>query len=353
MPGSENSGRSGAAGEPDARARLHLVGESPAWRGAFDLVRRIARNDAPTLIEGETGTGKELVARAIHYMGPRRDFPFIPLNCGALPDTLLESEIFGHEKGAFTDARERRSGLVAEARGGTLFLDEMETMSARAQVVFLRFLQDQTYLPVGGRSLLTADVRIVAASNADLSTLVDRGRFRSDLLFRLRVMHVRLPPLRERIGDVALLARAFLARFSKIHGRPSVRLSVESIAALEAHAWPGNVRELESLLLREFLLREEDGGELDVTRSLRAAGPNVVSCAAAPFRSAKARAVAEFERTYLRELLQRARGNLSLAARLSQKDRGTLKRLVKKHGIQATDFRDEETPPSSERSESA
>src|SRR5438105_14255141 len=158
-------------------ARRNLVGESPAWRDVERALPRVAAHDVTVLVEGETGTGKDLVARAIHYMGGRREFPFIPINCGALPDTLIESELFGHERGAFTDARERRGGLVAEACGGTLFLDEVEAMSPRAQVVLLRFLQDQTYAPLGGGKLAKADVRIIAASNADLGEAVARGRF--------------------------------------------------------------------------------------------------------------------------------------------------------------------------------
>jgi DNA-binding NtrC family response regulator len=336
----------------EALIRTNLLGESPAWKRAFDLVKRIAGNEAPTLIEGETGTGKELVARAIHYLGARRNFPFIPLNCGALPDNLVESELFGHEKGAFTDARERRGGLVAEAHAGTLFLDEVEAMSARAQVVLLRFLQDKTYLPIGGRTVMTGDVRVVAASNAELTDLVARGRFRRDLLFRLRVMHVRLPPLRERVGDVAFLAKRFLERFCASYGRKPVRLSSASVAALEAHDWPGNVRELENLLLRELLLKDDESDELhvaDVHCSSGACPPSAPSRFPAEFKCAKASIVAEFEKTYLRQLLRFTRGNWSLAARLSRKDRASLKRLAKKHGIQTAAFREEERERISER----
>jgi DNA-binding NtrC family response regulator len=325
------------------RARLNLVGESPAWRAALQLVGRIAATSATTLVEGETGTGKELVARAIHYLGARADFPFIPINCGALPDSLLEAELFGHEKGAFTDARDERRGLVAEARGGTLFLDEVEAMSARAQVVLLRFLQDHTYLPVGGRVITTADVRIVAASNADLAELAARGQFRRDLLFRLHVLRVRLPPLRERSGDVSLLANRFLERMSERHGRPLRRLSPRSLTRLERHDWPGNVRELESLILRSFLLHAGDAAELDVDLpslnddddgdgAARPAFPD-------HFKRAKQLAMAEFEKSYLRELLGRACGNISMAARLACKDRSALNKLVKKHGICINEFR--------------
>ena len=323
-------------GELEEFAHLNLTGTSVAWLAILRLVRRIAAYEATALIEGETGTGKELVARAIHYLGPRRDFPFIPLNCGALPDTLVESELFGHERGAFTDARERRGGLVAEARGGTLFLDEVEAMSARTQVVLLRFLQDQTYLPLGGRVVAKADVRVVAASNADLAQEVEHGRFRRDLRFRLDVLHVHLPPLRERAGDVTLLAQTFVERFSRAHQRGPHRLAPASLLALEAHDWPGNVRELESLILREFLLHETASDELTVV-----IGPTspIEQASPAAFKKAKAHAVAEFERTYLQQLLACTRGNMSLAARLSGKDRSALNKLVKKHGIATGLFR--------------
>ena len=299
------------------------------------MLERIAVHDATALIEGETGTGKDLVARAFHYLGTRRDFPFIPINCGALPDTLLEAELFGHERGAFTDARERRTGLVAEAQRGTLFLDEVEAMSPRAQVVLLRFLQDQTYLPVGGRTVAKGDVRIIAASNADLSEEVARGRFRRDLWFRLRVLQLRLPPLRERPGDIALLAQLFVDRYSRQHQRGPYRLTARALATLEAHDWPGNVRELESVILREFLLHDQDGDELDVDVD----GQPEIAATPPDFKRAKAIAVAAFERNYLRQLLTCTQGNISLAARLSRKDRSALTKLVKKHGLASRLFR--------------
>jgi DNA-binding NtrC family response regulator len=323
-------------------ARLNLVGESAVWLAALRLIRRVAACDATVLIEGETGTGKELVARAIHYLGARRDFPFIPLNCGALPDNLIETELFGYERGAFTDAKERRHGLVAEARGGTLFLDEVEAMSPRAQVVLLRFLQDQKYLPIGGRVVASGDLRVVAASNADLGELAERNLFRRDLLFRLRVLRVRLPPLRERTGDVRLLADTFVERHGRQYQRRARRLTPASLARLEAHDWPGNVRELESLILREVLLHDGDPEELEIGGPLSGVGsresdhaPELYDQA---FKHAKAQAVAQFERSYLRRLLAQTHGNVSLAARISQKDRSALNKLVKKHGLRSDEF---------------
>ena len=328
--------------QADELARLNLVGESPAFREAVRLIRRIAACDATTLIEGETGTGKELFARAIHYLGTRRNFPFIPLNCGALPDSIIEAELFGHERGAYTDARDRRAGLVAEADGGTLFLDEVEAMSPRVQVVLLRFLQDQRYRPVGGGPLSTANVRIVAASNANLGDLADRNLFRRDLLFRLRVLQAALPPLRERHGDATLLAHTFLERFSRLHGRPPKRLHPGSIQWLESYHWPGNVRELESLMLREFLLKDGDevvlGGPIPEMDS-RPGHSHGGTPFAGAFKQAKARAVAQFEKSYLCNVLSVTEGNISTAARLSHKDRSALNKLIKKHGLKPDEFR--------------
>lgn len=325
----------------DILTQLNLVGRAPAFLKVLDLIRRFAGCDASILLQGETGTGKEIAARAIHYLSPRRDLPFVPVNCGALPDTLLESELFGHERGAFTDAREARQGLVAAAAGGTLFLDEVEAMSPHAQVVLLRFLQDHTYRPVGGRQSAFSPLRVIAASNVDLKEMASRNRFRLDLLYRLGVLMVVMPPLRERQGDVELLAEAFLMRLSAQYGRPSARLHSESILWMKRYAWPGNVRELESLLLRELLLA--DGPEL------RVAPPDATPEDVAPpapdgdwhlgFSQAKAEAILRFEQNYLDSLLTRAHGNMSLAARLSSQDRGALNRLVKKHGIKPDTYR--------------
>ncbi|HEV8551141.1 MAG TPA: sigma-54 dependent transcriptional regulator [Polyangiaceae bacterium] len=319
--------------------RMNLIGRSPAFLQTVELIRRLAACDATTLITGETGTGKEVAARAVHYLSVRSGCPFIPVHCGALPDGLLETELFGHERGAFTDAKERRAGLIKEAEGGTLFLDEVEALTPRAQVVLLRFLQDQKYRAVGGRTLFSTNLRIVAATNSALEELVERGLFRQDLWFRLRVLELTLPALRERQGDAELLARHFLARFSETYRRPAKQLLPETVAWLEAHAWPGNVRELESLMLREFLLR--DGDEILVTVPARRTTSVLppASTGVAPtsqsfaFKPAKARAIAEFERAYLRQLLSHTGGNISRAALLAKKDRSALNKLVRKHRL--------------------
>jgi len=323
----------------DAFVRLDLIGESAIFREALRMIERVAAVDATALLQGETGTGKELAARALHYLSHRRDFPFIPINCGALPDTLLESELFGHERGAFTDAKQEHRGLVAQAEGGTLFLDEVEAMTPRAQVVLLRFLQDRKYRRVGGNHVSDGNVRIIASSNVDLGELVRRNIFRSDLLFRFSVLCVTMPPLRLRGNDAVLLADYFLRRFALQYGHSHKHLHPDTTAWLPQYEWPGNIRELENLMLREFLFA--DGDEIRIAPPSQAL-PEIGEAPGDPgyaFKSAKARAVAAFERSYLSDLLRRTCGNVSLAARISQKDRSALNKLVKKHGIDSESFR--------------
>jgi two-component system response regulator GlrR len=323
----------------DPFARFNLLGESDIFRRTLRVIDRIAAVDATVLIQGETGTGKELAARAVHYLSRRRECPFIPVNCGALPDNLLESELFGHERGAFTDAKQARCGLVAQAEGGTLFFDEVEAMTQRGQVVLLRFLQDHTYRPVGGRLTSTGNVRVVASSNVDLESLVRRGQFRNDLLFRFGVLPLTMPPLRERGGDAILLARHFLWRLATEHGRPVKEFHPDSIAWICSHQWPGNVRELENLMLREFLLTDGDTIRINASHSLGVAESKSETYFDKAFKDAKAQAIAQFERDYLRRLLARTRGNVSLAARISHKDRSCLIKLAKKHGLTRDEFR--------------
>jgi DNA-binding NtrC family response regulator len=339
-------GVAAVAAVDEASAQLNLVGESPAFRDVVRAARRMAACGATVLIQGETGTGKELFARALHYLSPRAKGPFIPVNCGAIPDALIEAELFGHARGAFTDAKEARQGLIAQARGGTLFLDELETTSPHAQVALLRFLQDQEYRPVGGAGVRVADVRVIGSTNADLGALAVCGEFRKDLLFRLNVLALELPPLRARGDDVLLLACAFLRRLSEQYRRPEKTLDPDAVAYLRRHSWPGNVRELENLVLRSFLL--DDGPELRLpgpaeagaawTQPVAPAVP-IASLSAVGFREAKARVVAEFERAYIAELLERVRGNVSLAARLAGQERSRFGRLIRKHGLSGAAFR--------------
>lgn len=327
----------------DNFGELKLVGRSPSFLAVMELIRRFADCDATVLVQGETGTGKELVARAIHYQSARRSFPFIPVNCGALPDTLVENELFGHARGAFTDARDARRGLIAEAQGGTLFLDEVEALTPKVQVTLLRFLQDLEYRPVGGNVVRNADVRIIAASNATLETLQKDHHFRQDLLFRLNVLAIDLPPLRDRHNDVVLLAEIFLRRLAEQYRRPAKHLHPEAVSRLLNHPWPGNVRELENLIHREFLMTDAHVIEL---RSLESPGSRKATAeaavrqrlTAARFQDAKASAIAHFERNYICELLSRTNGNISQAARISGKERSRLGKLVKKYGLERLAF---------------
>jgi two-component system, NtrC family, response regulator GlrR len=307
-----------------------VIGRSPAFRVVETLIDRMGAFDAPVLIEGETGTGKELAARALHYRGTRRDGPFVPVNCGAIPDTLVENELFGHRRGAFTDARSDQVGLVKLARGGTLFLDEVDGLTPKAQVTLLRFLQDQQFRPLGSRSEERADVRIIAASNRDLERQVAAGEFRLDLLYRLKLMHLSMPPLRERDGDPAFLAAHFIDVASTRYGKPALSLDQGTLAWFERYAWPGNIRELENLVCREFLLA--DGPKISIscpTPGCRARAWDAI----ANYRQAKHQAIAEFESRFLASLMGRVNGNVSAAARLSGTERRHLGRLLKKYQI--------------------
>src|SRR2546427_4824944 len=291
-------------------AELNLVGHSPAFLDALELTRRFAACDATVLVQGETGTGKELVARAIHYLGARRNFPFIPVNCGALPDSLVESELFGHARGAFTDARDAKHGLIAEAQAGTLFLDEIEVLTPKAQATLLRFLQDLEYRPVGGAVVRDANVRIIAASNANLEELAKENRFRKDLLFRLNVLAVDLPPLRKRGRDVILLAERFLRRLERQYRKPPKSIHPDAASRLLHHEWPGNVRELENLVHREFLMTDEPVIHLRCLvppcgRREDAREEALSRITEFRFQEAKASAIARFERAYIVELLSR------------------------------------------------
>ena len=317
----------------DAPVHQLIVGCSSLHRQTMAQLGRIAASEAPVLIEGETGSGKELAARAIHYGGARRHAPFVPVNCGALPDTLIESELFGVQRGAFTDARHSRCGLVAEASGGTLFLDEVDALSAKAQVTLLRFLQDQRFRPVGTAREQRTDVRIVAASNRPLDALVAQQAFRADLLYRLKILHLLLPPLRARVDDIEALADHFIARFAAKYGSAPRPVHPATRQWLRQHPWPGNVRELENWVHRQFLMcpgeflyhEPPSNPLLDDT-----AGP---PSAATGFAQAKAEAVRRFECDYLQRVLDEAGGNVTRAARLAGKERRAFGKLLKKHGI--------------------
>ena len=227
-------------------------------REVFDVVRQVAPTRATVLLQGESGTGKEMVAKAIHQLSPRAHQPMVTVHCAALAPTLLESELFGHEKGAFTGAYERRIGHFEQAQGGTLFLDEIGEIDAALQVKLLRFLGERTFERVGSNKTLTADVRLVTATNKNLEAMVRAGTFREDLFFRLRVIEIRLPPLRERPEDLPLLAQGFLREFAEENNKPAARFSPEAMAALQAYSWPGNVRELRTSIEHAVVLSRND-----------------------------------------------------------------------------------------------
>ena len=320
----------------EAYSRFNLIGSSAQFHKVVAQINKLAALDATVLLSGETGTGKELAARAIHYLSARADKPFVPVNCGALADSLVESELFGHERGAFTDAKTASNGLIGEAVGGTLFLDEVDTLSAKAQAALLRFLQDRTYRRVGGGTLRQVDVRVLVASNADLDDLAQKRQFRQDLLYRLNVLSLHLPALRDREGDAAVLARAALQRLSHQYRLPLKHLHAEGLAFIQCYRWPGNVRELENIIHREFLMSDET--ELHLRESCEALmGPVLLEMEKddldAPFRDAKANAVAEFERNYVRAMLVRTGGNISHAARLSKQERSAFGKLVRKYKL--------------------
>lgn len=243
-----------SATSPAQDGRVKIIGVSRALQDVFKIVGRVARSDAPVLVSGESGSGKELIAKAIHEYSPRRLKEMIPLNCGAIPENLLESELFGHEKGSFTGAIARRAGRFEQADGGTLFLDEIGDMPLSIQVKLLRVLQDGTFSRVGSNETQTSDVRIITATHKDLAAEVSAGRFREDLYYRLNVVEVRIPPLRERKDDIPLLAEYFLQRITRKNGMARIRLSQEAISALQTHHWPGNVRELENTIARACAL---------------------------------------------------------------------------------------------------
>lgn len=324
----------------DGRAQtympVNMVGASPAFRRLESLLGRIARCDAPVLIEGETGTGKELAARSVHYLSARSGMPFVPINCGAIPDSLVENELFGHRRGAFTGASESHHGLITQARGGTLFLDEIDALSPKGQVTLLRFMQDLEFRPLGSGQIESANVRIIAASNADLVKLSDRGGFRSDLLFRLRVMSVEVPPLRERHGDTEVLVAHYLRQFSQMYGKPAKSLDRDTLAWMNAYSWPGNVRELEHLIHREFLLSDDPVLSIrrkDCAEDRRRGLDRRAIDAVGDFGVVKARIIAEFEKKFLEKLLTRTQGNVTQAAKLVGKERRALGKLIKKHGL--------------------
>jgi len=326
-----------SAGVPtDQIGKEQIIGESPCMVALLRDAKKFAQTDATVLVRGETGTGKELIARYLHYSSTRSGMPFIPLNCGAIPDDLVENELFGHEAGAYTTAKDRYAGLFSQARGGTLFLDEVNALSTKTQVALLRVLEHHEYRPLGSSQNQQSDVRLISASNQCLQELVAKGTFREDLYFRLQILRLELPSLRHRSGDIALLAEHFLYSFSLQYESPAKRLGDCARNYLRTHRWPGNVRELQNTLLRAFLLVDND-----VIRAADIKGQNAAATrystrsrrSPIPFREAKSKAIEAFERGYLTDLMKEAHGNVSQAARISGKERRALGKLLKKHAL--------------------
>ncbi len=340
-----------AAGSVKALRREHIVGESPALQRALDLVAGCAPNDVNVLITGETGTGKELFARAIHENSPRARGPFVIVDCAALPETLAESIILGHRKGAFTGADQDRVGLVLQAGGGTLFLDELGEMPASLQKVFLRVLQERTVRSVGGKEEHKVDFRLVAATNRDLTQMVEDKTFRQDLFYRVQAIAIHLPPLRERTQDVRALANHFIERICDRSGLPQKGACAEFFETLEAYSWPGNVRELihtmehalTSSALDSYLLAQHLPKALRakvargrVTPSTRTEATPRAACDSVgvpPFQTFRDDAYGGIEQRYLREIMMLARKDIKEAIRLSGLSQSRFYALLKKHGI--------------------
>jgi len=322
----------------ELKARFHLdwiVGESAAWTAVLCKLPKLAASDATILISGETGTGKEVLARAIHQLSSRSKAPFVPINCGAVPESLFENEFFGHTKGAFTDASSSTTGLIKEADGGTLFLDEVDALSLSSQVKLLRFLQNQEYRVLGSARSMHADVRIIAATNVNLQQQIATKLFREDLYYRLNVLRLSVPALRARLEDVPTFANHFMALYSGISGHYCSRFTPSALQKLLIYSWPGNVRELEAVIHRAVLTVSSSvihAADIDLP-NLEIAPPSEAS-----FNKARSQAVLQFERAYLLRLLAECSGNVSQAARRSGKPRRSLQRLLQKHGLTKTNL---------------
>jgi two-component system, NtrC family, response regulator HydG len=322
-----------------------LVGTSAAMRRLRSALDRLAGQDVSILIQGESGTGKELVARALHHRGMRRTKRFVALNCGAIPESLIDSELFGHAKGAFTGATTDRPGVFVEADGGTLFLDEIGDMPLAVQARLLRVLQESEVRPVGSNVERKVDVRVIAATHVDLGSAVEQQRFRQDLFYRLNVVVLQVPPLRERLDDLPILAAHFLAKHG---GDKPPSLTPEALDAMNGYSWPGNVRELENAIMHAIALHH---GDVILPDSLPAAITNRVSAVSGampiagddgelePLTEAKRRATAAFEKRYLIASMEKAKGSVSEAARLAGLDRTNFRRLLQRHGLDATKFK--------------
>jgi DNA-binding NtrC family response regulator len=308
----------------------NIIGESPAMKEIFEVVQQVAPTRATVLVLGESGTGKELIAKAVHQLSPRAKMPFVTVHCAALAPTLLESELFGHEKGAFTGAHEKRIGRFEQAQGGTLFLDEIGEIDATIQVKLLRFLGERTFERVGSNKTLSADVRLVAATNKNLEELVKAGEFREDLFFRLRVVEIELPPLRERAGDVPLLAQSFLREFAQENGKPVNDFTADALQALMNYSWPGNVRELRTAMEHAVVLcRGDKISARDLPPSVRGG-----AAGSAPLLARNDLTVKEAEKQLIIRALKETNGNRTLAAKRTGMSRRTFHRKLHTHHLE-------------------
>jgi two-component system response regulator AtoC len=308
-----------------------IVGKSPEMQEVFEIVQQVAPSRATVLLLGESGTGKEMIAKVIHQLSPRASQPLVTVHCAALSPTLLESELFGHERGAFTGAHERRIGRFEQAQGGTLFLDEIGEIDPSIQIKLLRFLGERTYERVGSNKTLSADVRLITATNKDLDAMVKDGKFRDDLYFRLRVVEIRLPPLRDRIEDLPLLAQSFLKESAKENGKNVADFTPDALGALAAYRWPGNVRELRAAIERAVVLtRGERIGARDLPPAVRAGGGESAATGAdtRATSSANTQTVQEAEKQLIVRALKETRGNRTLAAKRIGMSRRSLHRKL-------------------------
>lgn len=326
--------------------RPTLIGQSPVMKQLFSVIDRIAPTDSSVLITGATGTGKELVARAIHDRSPRREAAFVDINCSAIPDTLIEAELFGHQRGTFTGAHENRSGLFEVASRGTLFLDEIDSLNLSVQAKLLRVLQERSVRRVGGRANIAIDVRIISASNSDLAQAVAAGRFRPDLYYRLRVLPLHVPELCKRAGDVELLVAYFLQRYAERYDVTSRRFTAEAMGALVEYPWPGNVRELENAVEYALAIAQEpeltaDDLPPDVVNGNRQRGLGAFADVLDKYRSGEV-PLAEIERRYILTVLERFGGNQVRTANALGIDRSKLYRRLKQYGVMAVRFLQEE-----------
>jgi two-component system response regulator HydG len=325
----------------------NIIGKSAAMQAIYDLIGDLAQTDATVLIQGETGTGKELIAKAIHYNSGRKERPFVGVSCAAIPDTLLESELFGHEKGAFTGATKTRLGRFEQAEGGTIFLDEVGDMPLTTQAKLLRVLQEREFERLGGNETVRVDVRVISATNKDLRKAMQQGAFREDLFYRLNVLLITVPPLRERLEDLPLLAFHFLKIYATRFNKTLDQIEPAAVQLLAQQRWPGNVRELENAIERGVILEKSNTISPEtVTRCLQPDDPaaagsfNYFIYENLPFRTAKQDLLDRFEREYVSRLLDKHKGNITTAAREAELDYKNFFEKLKRHNLSKWDFKE-------------